>query len=52
MSIVEVVRKYVGEGWNIRIRKRKNGIYVSARKSIGGKLVEKGLGYALSLIHI
>jgi len=44
-GIAEKVKKYIDDNWKIRIRKLRGRTYVSARKTINGKLVEKGLGY-------
>jgi len=44
-GIIEKAKKYIDEGWNIRIRTLRGKIYASARKTIGGKLVERGIGY-------
>jgi len=45
MNVINEVRRFLEEGWNIRIRKLRGRIYVSARKTENGKRVEKGIGY-------
>ena len=44
-STVEELEKYVEEGWRVRVREIGGRLYVSVRKSINGKRIEKGIGY-------
>ena len=40
-DLVEKCKRLVDEGWTLRLRKRKSGLYLYMRKTINGRRVEK-----------